>query len=80
MEGSVERTRDDDAADETYEQERRRSIADDLILMARFALMDSDGHPVTHICGVPIEDVRRKAESYAKGINMGSDLGRRFPW
>ena len=80
MEGSIERTVDDDFADEAYEERRRRSTADDLVLLARFALMDPAGHPVTHICGVPIEDVKRKAESYAKGINMGSDLGHRFPW
>lgn len=80
MEGAVEGTADDYYDHEEYIERRRRNAADDLVLIARFALLDPDGHPVTHICGVPIEEVKKRAEAYAGGTNMGSNLGHRFPW
>jgi hypothetical protein len=78
MDGSIER--DDDLADQQYDRDCAERTADDLVVLARLALMDRVGHPVTHICGRPIEDVLRMAEAYAKGMNFGSNLWQRYPW
>lgn len=82
MEGTIfeDDASDFDASGDTHEERQRRRTANDLVLLARFALMDPEGHPVTHICGVPIEEVKQKAENYAEGINMGSDYGQKYPW
>ena len=57
-----------------------RRLADTLVMVSRLALLDVDGPPVTHICGVRVENVRHMAESAATGINTGSNLGMKYPW
>jgi hypothetical protein len=63
---SIERSDGDDLADQRYEREREDRIDSELVMLARLALMDRDGHPVTHICGRPIGEVIKLAEAYAE--------------
>ncbi len=52
-----------------------RKFIDDLVVISRYIkLINSDGHPFTHVNGVSIDDIKAKIDCYAIGKNLGSSL------
>ena len=69
--------------DDDYQKKYDEKRIKDLILISRLALVlheNQGGHPITHITGVPIDEIAILAEAYAPGVNLGVHMPHKdFP-
>ena len=78
MEGIIETSFDDSIDDN---EKIQLKIEDELVKVSRLMLLfERDKPTITHICGDQIDEVMRKAEYFAKGLNIGTGLGNKYPW
>ena len=69
----------DDIGDRPY-----RTTTEHIAIISRYCLLvtqDADGPPFTHVCGMPVAEIRRLIDYYASAKNMGIEtLRRTYPW
>jgi len=79
--GHIEWSRDDLDAGRKYSELLEERKTNDLIRISRLAVLLFRGKPLPAlICGKPTREILESAKVFATGTNLGSNLGREYPW